>query len=255
MRTCIFCPSTNLNREHIWSDWINKCVPKTMYTFRRKNKSGQYHYWQSPELNLKAKVVCKNCNGGWMNRLEQFEAKPSMCDMIGRGGAVSLLPRGIASIVAFAFKTSVLSNHIGVYSHDPFFTVEQRYTFRDTLQVPAGVHVWLFSVNTPVGISGKLNSYFGRILDVEDRFKIFVCTFSIGFLGIQLLASKWENPAGRVSPFPHIRQAHAWGKIAVPLFPNDGTPVPWPPPFQVSHDAINEFCNRWKSVDFSNPSI
>jgi hypothetical protein len=185
-----------------------------------------------------------------MSDLEWKEAQPSMCDMIRYGGAVSLLPRAVFSIAAFAFKTSVISNHSGTYSHDPFFTTEQRHSFPDTLQVPSGVHVWLFSVNTPFGISGKLNSYFGRILDVEDRFKIFVCTFSIGFVGLQLVASKWENPIGRNVPFPHIRQTHAWNQIAVPLWPNKGTPVLWPPLKHVSHNAINQFCNRWKDADF-----
>jgi hypothetical protein len=222
-----------------------------MYTFRRRNKHGKYNYWQSPELNLKAKVVCTKCNGGWMSDLETKEARPSMCDMIRYGGAVSLLSRAIFSITAFAFKTSILSNHTGEYSHDPFFTVEQRHAFRDTLQVPDGVHVWLFSVNSPLGVSGKLNSFFGRIVNVEDRFKIFVCTFSIGFLGLQLVATQWENPNGRRAPFPSIRQPHGWNDVAVPLWPNEGTPVLWPPPVHVSNNAIDQFCNRWKGFDYS----
>jgi len=222
-----------------------------MYTFRRRNKDGEYDYWQSPELNFKAKVVCRNCNGGWMSRLEYLEAKPSMCDMIGRGGAVSLLPRGIASIAAFAFKTSVLSNRTGVYSDEPFFTIKQRYNFRRTLKVPPGVQVWLFSVKTPAGTGGKLNSYFGNIVNVEQAFTIYVCTFSIGFLGLQLVASKWTNPRlrNRVPP-PQLRQPNTEDNIAVPIWPNDGTPVLWPPRNHVSYDSINEFCDRCKAWDF-----
>jgi hypothetical protein len=192
-----------------------------------------------------------------MSDLEAKEAMPAMADMIRYGGAVSILPRGIASIAAFAFKTSIVSNACGFYSHQPFFTIRQRYHFRQTLNVPAGVHIWLFSVNTPGAISGKLHSHFGNIkAEVKYGLKIYVCTFSIGFLGFQLVACKWLNPRLRnVLPFPRLRQPHAWNEIAVPLFPNNGTPVPWPPPLQVRYDAINEFCNRWKSVDFSNPSI
>ena len=253
MRKCAFCPSNKLSKEHIWSDWINKCLPPTEYTFRRRDENGEYKYWQSSELNFKARVVCKPCNNGWMSSLEVKEAKPSMGDMIRYGGAVSLLPRAIASISAFAFKTSVLSNHSGVYSHDPFFPVEQRYGFRNTLQVPKGVHVWMFAVRTPFGISGKLNSYFGRILDVEERFKIFVCTFSIGFLGLQLVATKWDDDSLISKPVPRVRQADTWNQIAVPLWPNDGTPVVWPPPKHISHYAVNEFCDRWKTNNFSNP--
>jgi hypothetical protein len=187
-----------------------------------------------------------------MSDLETKEAKPSMRDMIRYGGAVSLLPRGIASIAAFAFKTSIVSNSSGFYSHEPFFTIRQRYHFRRTLEIPAGVHVWLFAVNTPVGISGKLNSYFGKITNVNNGFKMYVCTFAIGFLGLQLAAFKWINPRLRnVVPFPGIRQDNRFDSVSVPVFPSDGLPVLWPPRDHIHNDAINQFCHRWKDFDFS----
>jgi hypothetical protein len=187
-----------------------------------------------------------------MSDLETKEAKPSMADMIRYGGAVSLLPRGIESIAAFAFKTAIVSNSSGFYSDKPFFTIRQRYHFRRTLEVPAGVHVWLFSVKTPVGISGKLNSYFGNIINVDNGFKLFACTFTIGFLGLQLVSLKWFNPRLRnIVPLPGIRQDNRFDNVSVPVFPSNGLPVLWPPRDHIHHDAINEFCHRWKEFDFS----
>lgn len=103
MRECAFCPSTKLTLEHVWGDWINGIVPQVTYTTQRKISLVDFaEPWKTIGIRQTAKVVCRNCNNHWMSDLETKQAKPAMADMIRYGGAVSLLPKGIASISAWA---------------------------------------------------------------------------------------------------------------------------------------------------------
>jgi hypothetical protein len=103
MRECAFCPSTKLTLEHVWGDWINGIVPQVTYTTQRKISLVDFaEPWKTIGIGQTAKVVCRNCNNHWMSDLETKQAKPAMADMIRYGGAVSLLPKGIASISAWA---------------------------------------------------------------------------------------------------------------------------------------------------------
>jgi hypothetical protein len=59
MQRCAFCNRTaKLTGEHVWSDWLNSIFPPSTYFYR-----------------LKAKIVCRACNNGWMSNLESQHAK------------------------------------------------------------------------------------------------------------------------------------------------------------------------------------
>ncbi len=257
MRQCAFCPSTNLTREHVWADWINGIIPPdTQFTTRRKTTPhGDFTEWKTVGLQQTARVVCAGCNNGWMSDLENKEAKPAMAGMIQYGGAVSLLPKAIASISAWAFKMTVIANAIGGLKDQPYFGTSERYHFAQTLQVPDGVQMWLFSMKTPNRVTGKLNSHLGRLpVSFNYGFELYIATFAIGHLGIQVVASRWKNPhtftfMGR---FPGLTQDHKWSSASIPFFPSDGTPVVWPPRYYLGLDYIDEFCNRWRSVNVPN---
>lgn len=251
MRKCAFCPSTKLTLEHIWGDWINKIIPPTPTTNRRKTRpDGPLKEWTTIGVDYAAKAVCAHCNNGWMSDLECNEAKPILSDMIRYGGAVSLLPRGIASIAAFAFKMTVIATCTG-YQHQPYFSESERYEFARTLKVPEGVQMWLFALHTPGRLTAKVNSYLGRLpANVIQRFEMYIGTFAIGYFGVQVVATRWSNPhlSSLLGRFPGLREADIWRGVTVNLWPSDGTPVIWPPRFNIGDDYLDEFCTRWRNV-------
>jgi hypothetical protein len=254
MRKCAFCPSTKLTQEHIWGDWINGILPPdTTYTARRKiNPQGDFKEWTTIGINQTAGIACGPCNNGWMSDLETKHAKPTMSDMIRYGGAVSILPRGIASISVWAFKMNIIANFIGALKHDePYFSTFERYQFAKTLKIPSSVQMWLFALKTPGRITTKFNSHLGRLpSNVKFGFELYIGTFAIGYLGIQVVSSRWRNPhiSSFMGPFPGVREHNKWNGTTVPLFPSDGSPVNWPPRFHLGSDSIDEFCNRWKDM-------
>ena len=83
-RECAFCPATaNFSGEHIWSKWMRKLFKSKKFRFHQRNSSGKIvKEWSLPGIDLKAKVVCKPCNEGWMSRLEAQHAEPAMADLL-----------------------------------------------------------------------------------------------------------------------------------------------------------------------------
>jgi hypothetical protein len=82
---CIFCgePGTAENPitdEHVWSDWLKKIIPRNSTreeSRTRKSTEPARNISEPPKALMgdvhtkKAKVVCKNCNSGWMNDIVQ----------------------------------------------------------------------------------------------------------------------------------------------------------------------------------------
>jgi len=87
---CWFCDATGCSREHIIPQWISRLLreqfdPNAELSFR--------HQWELPELGIpnKAKAAslaafftrsfCRECNGGWMGKLEEH-VKPILEPLI-----------------------------------------------------------------------------------------------------------------------------------------------------------------------------
>jgi hypothetical protein len=87
-RFCIFCGRPGLTHEHVWPDWLKQYIPKDMtdYTaltatihpthseLRRKKQPGDIR-------SRRLRIVCKECNNGWMSRLQE-NAKPSLLHLV-----------------------------------------------------------------------------------------------------------------------------------------------------------------------------
>lgn len=90
---CVFCASEGLTKEHIWPDWLKHAIPRkdTSHVFatgesqRRRGSlesSEQKVKWGTGDLHSqKLKVVCADCNHGWMSQLQE-RAKPVLLPLI-----------------------------------------------------------------------------------------------------------------------------------------------------------------------------
>jgi len=57
-RCCLFCDSHDLNREHIWPEWVVKLFPeKTGYTATATNSETGGRSWQVESITHKARFV------------------------------------------------------------------------------------------------------------------------------------------------------------------------------------------------------
>ena len=237
-RECAFCPTTaNLNGEHIWSDWLNPLLPGRKQFNVRNDKRQIIKTWTSPELNWKAKVVCKSCNSGWMSDLESQHAKPSLSELItGKKGILIDQPRA-RSIALFAFKTAVVLDHL-MRDREPFFDGAARHEFRKSLTIPAGVGVFIAA--SALSGRGEANTlYFESNLPAPRFFHAYVLTYSIEHVVVQVAACKSFG----------VSAAKVQNQFAVPLWPEVPADFVWPAARIISTtEAFDEFSDRWNTI-------
>jgi hypothetical protein len=246
MAICIFCPRRADSREHLWAEWIGKVLARNQYRLRRKTQNGVFHQWQSSTLNVKARVVCTQCNTTWMSDLES-EVRLILRDMILHNAAVSILPRGIASLAAYAFMKAVIASHMKS-DRAPFFSRTACARFAATLEIPPGVQVWTAAMRSGVFLDGTFKTLYGKSHgDSVPNFETHVCTLAVRYVVLQTVAGRFTKHSWL--PF-NLAQDVKWDNFSIPLWPSDGTPITWPPYQHLSDDTIEAFCNRWGVFDF-----
>src|SRR6266568_2576585 len=116
---CAFCQQeATMTGEHIWSDWVNRLLGQHKYITYRKDIyrtnpiPETYSQWITNGFNLRAKVVCKECNNGWMSDLENTHAKPVITRMVLSQEKLFLSEAERRSLAAFAFKVAVVADHL-----------------------------------------------------------------------------------------------------------------------------------------------
>jgi hypothetical protein len=175
------------------------------------------------------------------------EASITMANMIRHGSAVSLLPIGIASITAFAFKTAVVVDY--AQRHQPFFSPTERKRFAEGLYIPNGIQIWLSTFRS----RQFFGQYFGHYAKLETGhsrgFKVYVFTYVVGFLVVQLVAFRWGSRILKTPRFtPHLSEPVFWRPISVPLYPWAGKRITWPTEQYLTEQTLRQFAERCGNV-------
>lgn len=134
-RICVFCGGTPATREHAWPKWLVSLFPAQPIQAARTGASP--HLYTSDSIELAVRVVCEECNNGWMSALEN-RAAGTLSRMI-RGQSTPLDPPAQLAVAAWAVKTAMVMEHtLGLTREELFWTDEDRRTFREPPHVPPG---------------------------------------------------------------------------------------------------------------------
>ncbi len=121
-RPCVFCGSTaGITDEHVWPKWLRAhaadLAPERYTHTSGFARTAADAFTEAPTvlvrqpgtiLGLRARAVCRECNGGWMSGLEQ-RAKPILLNMMSAarpGSVLTLGPDQAATVAAWAIKTA-----------------------------------------------------------------------------------------------------------------------------------------------------
>lgn len=211
--------------------------------FTRWNEKGQIiGRWEAQHLDWTARVVCLNCNNTWMSDIESQHAKPAMTDLIVGKLDIPISESRARSLAVFAFKTAVIFDHIQ-RNRPPFFLSSSRHRFAKSLVIPFGVSMWL-SGFLPFGHGDVSTTYHEGQLSPTNRLKLYVCTYSVGHLALQVVAQRQQG----FTPFLPQR---GFAYLAIPFWPKLRAGASWPP-----HDVLRTrsdfegLATRWTNITF-----
>ncbi len=196
----------------------------------------------APTIDWKIKVVCETCNNEWMSDIENKHAKPAMADLMLGKTNIPIDPQRAHSLALFTFKTAVVLDHL-TRNPQPFFDRSVRHRFGESLVIPSHVRMWL-NAFAPAG-RGEANTFYnGADLPAPKTLEMYVCTFLVEHLVLQLVACK-------VSGFTKLARKDKF--LAVPFWPElPPTNVIWPPSRAITTvEEFDLFSDGWKQVDAS----
>jgi hypothetical protein len=251
-KKCAFCTRPADSPEHVFSQWmLDLLPPNERYVCNERLFSrDEYIQYQRRKIKIVAKVVCTPCNNNWMSNLEG-RLKPILQDVFLNELPTTFGHTDLATIAAFAFKTTVLANHKDLKS-TPFFSAAERFRFRRQLRIPDGVQVWMASRRETIAgkyhgfwksAQGKSEKYFGY------GFANYICTWNFQNVVLQIVATKWQDKRRRntVPPFAFPEDDY-WKQASVLIWPLPPTAIQWPPIFYLGNSTLFKFRDRWDTI-------
>lgn len=246
-RTCIFCGNSAGSKEHVFPNWLNGVFPvdKTLPTPEWAVKVGKSDQpkqisrtWSASEIaSVTSKLVCHECNTGWMANLEN-EARPSLIPLI-TGNSKELHPPEQLTIATWAVKTAMTIETTVPSDESDRFPNDQARIAMEQKRPPAHYRVFASALE---GSSIPPMSYWVARAHIEGNGtplgNIHVYTLQVGTLVLQV-----------VRPEPPPENLSVLEKAAYPrrgessLYP----PVPkfsWPPEVTLNADTFVKYTSR-----------
>ena len=109
---CLFCGSTDMTEEHLIPDWVFRAFQRTrrprINVLRHHHPGGGFDDYHGPRQET-AKLVCADCNSGWMSRLDNAASR-ALKPLIRGEGPVLLTPADQTAIAAWTLKVAIIND-------------------------------------------------------------------------------------------------------------------------------------------------
>lgn len=140
---CIFCGAGPVEAEHVMPKWLQKwgLEGRGEHTIVSGDESKTYF---APPFTQQYKVVCKDCNTGWMARLESVAAPLLKPLMDGHARSIETFVQPV--LATWAYKTTLIQDTtmVGQKLWPPFYAdLNLNRLPHATAQVWMGKYNWL----------------------------------------------------------------------------------------------------------------
>ena len=95
--------------EHVYPDWLSKHFPKSLMGINEISGDGSPRSWPEAVFQHKAKIVCADCNNGWMSDIET-NAQPILKNLILTHDSAVLDKQAQQKVAVWAQKTVLVLN-------------------------------------------------------------------------------------------------------------------------------------------------
>src|SRR5215469_6213936 len=114
---CIFCGKKPLTKEHVWPKWLRPYVPHDLKNFETADAaieidsvSPKFKKIDGDPRNRAVRVVCAECNNGWMSQLQEA-VKPLLLPLV-KGESVDLWPKRLSVLAAWCAMSVMCGEYI-----------------------------------------------------------------------------------------------------------------------------------------------
>jgi hypothetical protein len=193
MPVCLFCPNTDLTKEHSWPRWAVQDFPKTSYTSRRSSETtGANQSWKQYNAERKIRSVCGTCNNNWMERIES-RASLVLKPLIHGESPPALTADYQKRLAVWACLRAFIVESASFKDHKQYSTRNERIEFAANHREipPANTVVWLARFPGPQFLNGDICG--AKIRSAIDRNSLRLMPFSFSLSSLAMWHSKYSN--------------------------------------------------------------
>ena len=244
MRSCIFCGKYGLTREDAWPLWLMRKFPiKPTGIMEGQIGNKALPPWRQISPELKVKFICKDCNNGWMSRLEDC-VKPILEPIFNQDTfLINYQQQSVLS--AWAVKTTMVLE--AIHNNKFLFSLpEERTSLMENLRPPAQTYVWIAKCVDHHGCYSSASKLTGWSTDLQDRIIGYCSTIGFGPLALQVLTMRLQGSIQVESAIISSSQAESWSQATICIWPIQMVKQKWPPPLGLSGEAgLDALRKRW----------
>lgn len=226
------CGTGRVTEEHAFPKWLREIFRGTepgQISDRCRGINTYDRERASEVFNATVNSICRDCNGGWMSRLESA-TKPVLGPMIY--GQDATLPVSAQEILCrWAVKTAIVFQ-----SRNPSsaaVTEQQRRRFCGPLHpLAAATDIQIAAFREPGDKVLCAHWYLAGSSRHDSTVDCFIATFLLGRCVLQVVKTNPQVP---------VTRDNSWAGRTVRLLPDDPTTITWPTAAPLTSDDLNGF--------------
>jgi hypothetical protein len=249
-RPCVFCGRlVPLTREHLWSKQLSEILPDIGPGEHIFGLTGDVDSWRvqhRPPFSRAVKIVCADCNNGWMSRLEK-KARPFLEPTIRGERRVTMQPDDQQVIAMWIAKTAMTmqSSHPTRYpdaiprSHYTELFEERRPPLLSRIWIGAASHDDR-PLEIPKPLMGRVRItplkrfHPDGIPAWEPAVKAYSVAMSMGNLAMVMFGHEYRHARRHRLLWPD-----QFNEALVQVWPTSDVPVEWPGKYALGYPAFN----------------
>ncbi|MER6204530.1 hypothetical protein [Streptomyces sp. NPDC001642] len=229
-KVCIFCGGTPLTKEHVLPRWLKVALDPTVKRHRyiRLSVDTARHH-DAPPLNDQVKVVCSNCNSGWMNQLEE-DVRHFLPALI-RGTPCSLGVEAQRALSSWSLKTMLMFQHTHPSDVRNVIPESDFARFREVHEPTASMLGRLGFMNYPPDDSVPLVDTLCQGYGTPQSGRVaWISTLKIGCMVVQIIRAPEVANGSRLAPYEALPSLR-------PMWP-PAEPIEWPLPKAIPYELM-----------------
>jgi hypothetical protein len=236
---CVFCGNPGLTKEHVWADWLNPYVAKDLSSHSVSSEilheddriEGQYRVKSGDPRSRRLRIVCQDCNNGWMSRLQETTKMYLAPLVLGEVTAFDVpIQKRLGAWIAMSV---MVSERLDVGTS--VISASERQCLRTNQMAPSNWKIWIGDYARDdwpgywVHFAGSVypaGAHYDRLPDGSAKPNTQTTAFIVGRLYIYAASSTSSVFDGEVR-----------SKKLVSLWPTRRNIIGWPPETMNDNDA------------------